>query len=413
MVTRLLNSFAQIRNTKVASAVRNTLTLLFPIMLLGSFADVIKFAFLTKTGYMAQMFGITSWLPYSRELGWVMEVIFHCTIDMIALYAAYGIAYFTAKEYKKDGGSAGAIGLLSFLIISYQPTEDGLPNFSRFFMSQGMLIALIIGYLCGRLWVSFDNSKIQQRYKIIIPVLIVLLVSAILNLAGLFVVKLEIPTYVASFVTEHSPFNSLVYVLGMGFLTDLLSWMAVGGPFSNNPTFNDAPSMANMNAALKAGSSWNVPYKFTDTTLFHSFANFGGSGVMIALIIAILIFSKKNRNRNVAKCSIFPAVFNSHYSMMLGIPVLFNPVFLVPFLITPLFNMIVAAIFILLHWMPVAAYPVPSGVPGPLIAFIGTNGNWITLVLGAILLVLDVLIYMPFVKLSDRISQKAGDINEN
>ncbi|GEO56941.1 PTS transporter subunit EIIC [Companilactobacillus bobalius] len=413
MVTRLLNSFAQIRNTKVASAVRNTLTLLFPIMLLGSFADVIKFAFLTKTGYMAQMFGITNWLPYSRELSWVMEVIFHCTIDMIALYAAYGIAYFTAKEYKKDGASAGAIGLLSFLIISYQPTEDGLPNFSRFFMSQGMLIALIIGYLCGRLWVSFDNSKIQQRYKIIIPVFIVLLVSAILNLAGLFVVKLEIPTYVASFVTEHSPFNSLVYVLGMGFLTDLLSWMAVGGPFSNNPTFNDAPSMANMNAALKAGSSWNVPYKFTDTTLFHSFANFGGSGVMIALIIAILIFSKKNRNRNVAKWSIFPAVFNSHYSMMLGIPVLFNPVFLVPFLITPLFNMIVAAIFILLHWMPVAAYPVPLGTPGPLIAFIGTNGNWITLALGAILLVIDVLIYMPFVKLSDRISQRAGDINEN
>lgn len=413
MVTRLLNSFAQIRNTKVASAVRNTLTLLFPIMLLGSFADVIKFAFLTKTGYMAQMFGITNWLPYSRELSWVMEVIFHCTIDMIALYAAYGIAYFTAKEYKKDGASAGAIGLLSFLIISYQPTEDGLPNFSRFFMSQGMLIALIIGYLCGRLWVSFDNSKIQQRYKIIIPVFIVLLVSAILNLAGLFVVKLEIPTYVASFVTEHSPFNSLVYVLGMGFLTDLLSWMAVGGPFSNNPTFNDAPSMANMNAALKAGSSWNVPYKFTDTTLFHSFANFGGSGVMIALIIAILIFSKKNRNRNVAKWSIFPAIFNSHYSMMLGIPVLFNPVFLVPFLITPLFNMIVAAIFILLHWMPAAAYPVPLGTPGPLIAFIGTNGNWITLALGAILLVIDVLIYMPFVKLSDRISQRAGDINEN
>ncbi|CAJ1176734.1 PTS system transporter subunit IIC [Companilactobacillus paralimentarius DSM 13238 = JCM 10415] len=413
MVTRLLNFFAQIRNTKVASAVRNTLTLLFPIMLLGSFADVIKFAFLTKTGYMAQMFGVTSWLPYSRELGWVMEVIFHCTIDMIALYAAYGIAYFTAKEYKKDGGSAGAIGLLSFLIISYQPTEDGLPNFSRFFMSQGMLIALIIGYLCGRLWVRFDDSKMQYRYKIIIPVFIVLLVSAILNLAGLFLVKLEIPTYVASFVTQHSPFNSLVYVLGMGFLTDLLSWMAVGGPFSNNPTFNDAPSMANMNAALKSGSSWNVPYKFTDTTLFHSFANFGGSGVMIALIIAILIFSKKTRNRNVAKWSIFPAIFNSHYSMMLGIPVLFNPVFLVPFLITPLFNMIVAAMFILLHWMPVSAYPVPLGTPGPLIAFIGTNGNWVTLVLGAILLVIDILIYMPFVKLSDRISQKAGDINEN
>jgi PTS system cellobiose-specific IIC component len=189
--------------------------------------------------------------------------------------------------------------------------------------------------------------------------------------------------------------------------------MAVGGPFSGSPTFTDTASMGNMNAALKAGNSWNVPYKYTDTTLFHSFANFGGSGVMIALIIAILIFSKKQRTRNVSHWSIFPAIFNNHYAMMLGIPVLFNPVFLLPFIIVPLFNMLVAAIFISLHWIPIAAYPVPLGTPGPLIAFIGTNGNWLTLILGAFLLVIDVLVYWPFVKLSDQISQKAGEIDEN
>ncbi|WP_238706894.1 PTS transporter subunit EIIC [Companilactobacillus halodurans] len=359
------------------------------------------------------MFGVTNWLPFDSELKWVMEVIFHCTIDMMAIYAAFGMAYFTAKEYRKDGIISGAVGLLSFLIISFQTVDNTIPIFSQFLMSQGMLIALIIGYLVARVLIFFDNSRLDGRYKIIIPILIVMVLASLLNMLSFFVLKLEIPTYVASFVMRNTQINALLYVLSMGFLTNLLSWMAIGGPFSDSPTFTDAPSMANMNEALKNGSSWNVPYKFTDTTLFHSFANFGGSGVMIALIIAILIFSKKEQNRNVSKWSIFPAIFNSHYSMMLGIPVLFNPVFLIPFVMAPLFNMIIAALFIVLHWIPVAAYPVPSGTPGPLIGFIGTNGSWLSLILGAALLIIDVLIYLPFVKLSDRISQEAGEIDEN
>ena len=403
---------AKLRNTKIVNAIRNTLTLLFPIMLLGSFAEVLKFTFLTKNGYMARMFGIPWWLPYNSELNWVMGVIFHCTIDMIALYAAYGSAYYITKAYGKEGEKSGAIGLLAYLIISFQPTPEGLPNFSRFMMSEGMLLALIVGYGCGRLWIFFDDSQINDKYKFIFPVLIVIFLAAIVNLLGTMILKLEIPTYVSSFVMQHTQLNALFYVLGMGVLTDLLSWMAVGGPFTNSPTFTDAPAMANLSLALKSGNSWNVPYKFTDTTIFHSFANFGGSGVMLALIIAILIFSKKSRNRNVSKWSIFPAIFNNHYPMMLGIPILFNPVFLVPFILVPLVNMLVTSLFIVMHWLPIAAYPVPVGTPGPLIAFIGTNGNWITLIFGVVLLIVDVLIYSPFVKLSDRISQKAGEIDE-
>jgi len=413
MLVQILYLSAKLRNTKIASAVRDTLILLFPIMLLGSFAEVIKFTFLTKNGYMARMFGITTWLPYNNELSWIMGVVFHCTIEMIALYAVYGAAYYTAKEYGQNTARAGAVGLLAYLVIAFQPTADGIPNFSPFLMSQGMLIAIIVGYLCSRLLTTFENSKLDQRYKIVSPILIIMIISALINLLGMAMLKMEVPTYVASFVVDHSQSHALLYVLGLGVLTNLLAWMAVGGPFTNSPTFSDAPSMANMNAALKAGSSWNVPYKFTDTTLFHSFANFGGSGVVLALIIAILIFSKKSKNRNVSKWAIFPAIFNNHYPMMLGIPILFNPVFLVPFVLVPLVNMLIAALFIILHWIPAVAYPVPSGTPGPLIAFIGTNGNWLSLILGVALLVLDVFIYLPFVKLSDRISQKAGEIDEN
>lgn len=98
---RILNYTVKLRRSRMTKIVRNTLTILFPIMLIGSFAEVLKFTFLTKNGYMARMFGIPYWLPFNNELNWIMGVIFHCTIDMIALYAAYGAAYFTAKEYKR------------------------------------------------------------------------------------------------------------------------------------------------------------------------------------------------------------------------------------------------------------------------------------------------------------------------
>lgn len=409
---RLLRITTEVYSSKIMRIIQDTLKMMFPIMLLGSFAEVIKICFLTPTGFMASIFKITDWLPYYRGIAWVMVVTFHCTIDMMALYGAFGMAHFTAKMYGEKTSIAGAVGLMAFLIISFQPTDTGIPNFNSRLMSQGMLFSLFVGYFCGRVTAALVNPKKDELFQMIKPVSVVIVFSAITNVLLGFMGKLDAPTYVASFVTQHTQSNALLYVLGMGVLTNFLSWIAFGGPFVNSPTFNDAPSLANLNAALKAGSSWNVPFKFTDTTLYHSFADFGGTGVILALIIAILIFSKKQNNRSVSKWSIFPAIFNSHYSMMLGIPILFNPIFLIPFIFAPLINMSIAALLLSIRWIPAAAYPVPSGTPGPLIAFIGTNGNWLALILGIILIALDVMIYMPFVNLADRTSEEAGNEDE-
>lgn len=93
----------------------------------------------------------------------------------------------------------------------------------------------------------------------------------------------------------------------MGFLTDALAWLAMGEPFIEHPTFTDTASWANLQHALQTHSAYNATYPFTSTTLFHSYANFGGSGATLALIIAIFIFSKRKDYRTVCKWSIFPA----------------------------------------------------------------------------------------------------------
>ncbi|MGO3399606.1 MAG: PTS transporter subunit EIIC [Lentilactobacillus parabuchneri] len=412
-MNRLLAISTRFYKSRVTRIVRDTLSILFPIMLLGSFAEVLKFAFLSPSGFIATLFSVTKWLPFVHPLSQLAGVISRCTIDMIGIYGAYGAAYSTVKEYgKKSAAVAGAVGILSFLMISYQTGSRGRLVFNPTLMGQGLLIALIVGYVCGRVIVTFERNQLAGPYQVIRPLLIILLLSVLANLFISFLRSPQVQTFIFSITPHPVQGNAFPYVIGMGLLTDLLSWLAIGGPYTASPTFTDPPALANLNHALKAGTAYNAPFKYTATTLFHSFANFGGNGVILALIIAIFIFSKRKKFLTVARWSTFPAIFNNNYAMMLGVPILYNPILLIPFLLAPLVNMCVVALFLALNWLPAAVYPVPSGTPGHLIGFIGTNGNWLVLVLGIVLIAIDVLLYAPFVKLYDRLNENAGDKHE-
>ena len=94
--------------------------------------------------------------------------------------------------------------------------------------------------------------------------------------------------------------------------------------------------------------------------------------------------------------------------MMLGIPILDNPMFFIPFVVSPLVDVLVSGALLSLNWIPAAVYPVPSGTPAPLIALVGTNGNWGVFILSIVLIIIDVLIYVPFVRIAEEIIVKAG-----
>ena len=87
-----------------------------------------------------------------------------------------------------------------------------------------------------------------------------------------------------------------------------------------------------------------------------------------------------------------------------------NPIMLVPFLITPLINMAIAWTAIRLHLMPPSVYTVPATTPGPLIAFLGTNGNLVALLVAVLCLVISVFIYVPFVRLAETINLESAKV---
>lgn len=398
--------------SRIAYIIRHTLQVMFPIILVGSFAEVLRFTFFSRSGYISTIVNLNQWLPLYSSFSQLTNTIFECTINIIALYAVFFSTHYTLKAYQKEIPGGAMVGLLAYLIIAYQSSENGTFSFNTYLVSQGMLLGIIVGYLTGRIMSLFINKQADNFAQLIKPVAIISIMAALVNILLVFINQLSLPTYVASYITGNSGTRAFWYVIGMGMLTDVMATFAIGGPFINSPTFTDAPSWANLMHALRTGSAWNAPFKYTDTTLFHSFANFGGSGCVLALIIAILLVAHEKHYRNVSKWSLFPAIFNNHYSMMLGIPILYNPIFFIPFVVAPLVNMLIAGGLLSLNLIPAAVYPVPAGTPAPLIALIGTNGNWGVFILSIVLIAIDVAIYIPFVKVAEKIIAESGVKNE-
>ncbi len=121
-------------------------------------------------------------------------------------------------------------------------------------------------------------------------------------------------------------------------------------------------------------------------------------------MIAIFLFSNQRDQQLIGRWSLLPVLFNFNSAILVGVPVLGNGLYIIPFLLVPLVNVGIAASAIALHLMPAVVYQVPLGTPSLLQALIGTNGNWVTLLVMALDVGIGVWLYRPFVKLSNRLN---------
>ena len=98
---------------------------------------------------------------------------------------------------------------------------------------------------------------------------------------------------------------------------------------------------ANIREALVAyaaanGSAWGAPYPVTFNALYDGFGAYGGSGATLGLIIAIFLFSKAKEQKSIAKLSFAPGLFNINEMVIFGLPIVLNPIYMIPFILTPL-----------------------------------------------------------------------------
>ncbi|MBE8863587.1 PTS transporter subunit EIIC, partial [Enterococcus faecium] len=131
----------------------------------------------------------------------------------------------------------------------------------------------------------------------------------------------------------------------------------------------------------------------------------GGAGLILSLNIGLLMFSKKDDLRAVAKLGLVPSLFGISEPVVFGLPLVLNPIFAIPFVLG---SGLPAAMFLAANQFGLIGsniVDVPFGLPIIVGAFLGWGINGVILQL--LIIVVGVFIYLPFIFLSNRQSELA------
>lgn len=402
-------------------ATRRTMAMLMPIAVVGSYFKLLGDLIFTPNGLIYNIFNLDKVLSDHIWYGgsFVCRGMVEITFGVFGVYASYFMARYTARLYHKDSTMAGLTAVLIMLFCSYASSSGRnarMPFTASLLQINAVFIALIVGYCVGQIfhllgkdfsYVEYEGTKVIQKRAgdAVLPSAVSLLLGVFL---GILIYELQLKLLNSASFTEIvsrvQTTNNFGEVLLLTAVITFFDWLGIGYPLhSLAGIVNNAFTAENLTYTLKHGNSWNVPYKYLGSSLINSYGIMGGASVVLAVIVLLLIRRDNRENEINAKINLLPAAFGSRLGFTVGLPLMLNPVFILPSILIPLINMTIAVAAISLHIIPVCVYQNLKGTPGLLVSFFGTNGNWATLIFTLLLFLLDIFLLLPVIKINEKV----------
>lgn len=414
---KLLTPIAEkLSRNKVLSAIRDGFIISTPFIIVASiFLLVANFPIPGYPEFMAGIFGE----------GWdqQLSVVVGATFDIISLLTVLGIGYAFAKALKVDAISGAIIAMVSFFILTQQTYPDYVNEAGRAFGgfsfgnlgSQGIFLAMITALISVKIFSWVHNKGWIIKLPEGVPPAVMESFAALIPSAFVMVTFFSIRLGFQATTYEYA--HTFIYkvlqapLMGFGqfkafdviyqFLSNLFWFFGINGPAVTNTIFrpiHEAMTIANLNA-FESGET--LQYIFTGP-FRDFFSNFGGGGSTLSLVIVMLVFAKSQRLKQLGRLSIIPGIFGINEMIIFGLPVVLNPVILIPFLFVPVINSILSTIM-----MSTGIIPLTTGIALPWTTpffFSGwlSTGSVLAGVFQIGLVALDCVLYYPFFKVLDR-----------
>ncbi len=414
-------------------AVRDAFILSFPLTMAGSLMVLLNNVFLSADGFMYKILQFDKICPGITKYQAVFSPVVKGSADIFAILVVFLIARNLAKSLKGDDLLTGLTAISVYFIIYPEYFNNEGVNYltTQYTGAQGLFVAILVGLLVGELMSRLSSYKkleikmpeqvppaVARSFKQLLPIVITTILFSVIN----YIVKMFAPgglheliyAIIQTPLTKMS--QSIFSVLILSFLAQSLWVMGIHGPNTiaaiRDTMFSEAAN-ANLLYYAEHATTWGSPYPITYSGLASAFSEYGGSGCTLGLIIAILIFCRSKESKSIAKLSFAPGLFNINEMVIFGLPIVLNPIYIIPFIFAPIVNIMIGYIaVIVLKIMPPVTVAVPWTTPGPLMPFLGSGGNMMGLVIGCICLVASVLVYAPFVIAASKAEAKNRDENE-
>jgi len=377
------------------AAIRTGMVTVVPLTIIGGMFMV--FSYLPVPGWEAR---IEKHLP-------LLQVPVTATFGMLAVFVCFAIAYDLGKRFKQEAITSGVLATVVFLLILVDVKEQTLTMAGL--GSQGLFTAILVALVSVRVQkFMMDHgavirmpesvpAAVQESFLSLTPMIALVLVFWVIRFVWGVDINAAVQTLFKPLVYG---LNTLPGILTYAFLVTMLWSVGINGDNTMDaivlPVFMSY--LASNVASVQAGQ----PMEFvTANGFFTTFANVGGTGATIALAL-VLINSRDAGYRKVARLSLPTQVFQINEPIFYGMPIVLNPLFMVPYVISAL--VLTGASYLLIDWgiLRKPFVNVPWTTPPVIGHYLVTGGDWKAAVWGVCSILIAMGIYWPFAKAAER-----------
>jgi len=337
------------------------------------------------------------------------NTIYAFTSGMMGLLTSISIAYYASKEFKTVPTTSILTSAVAFL-ITQSNIEEGWPAINIDGLgTSGLLTAMLVGIVSVKIIQIFQDRNIgikmpegvptavADSFSSLIPAFLVFAIFTFLTTVVGFDINAGI-TYVLSPLSKVS--NTLPGYVTYHMLCALVFFCGINSAvvYVVVEPFIIQNGVANEAAHAAGEAVQNVATYSVDTMVWA-----GGTGATIGLVILMVFMGKSKMMRTLGKISLGPAIFNINEPVIFGIPIAFNPMLLIPFIVTP--GLIAGLTYVVMKAgivaMPIVGY-VPWTLPPIMIGFFMSGGALSATLWSAFVVVLSIVVYYPFFRIVDK-----------
>ncbi|WP_338030891.1 PTS sugar transporter subunit IIC [Enterococcus crotali] len=399
--------------SKVLSSITEWFFAIIPLTIIGSiFMLITDFPVPGYEEFMAGIFG-SEWMNF-------ISPAYRATFNMMGIIFAGTMSYKLAESYSMDKLTSLVLGIVAYVVVLPKSvtTETGevvnkVLSFD-WLGTQGVITAIIMSIISVELTRFCLKKKLIIRMPESVPTMVSQAFSALIP--GIFIVAVSLVINGVGVVFSES-FPQLIYtliqaplqgIIGTPFaiilvagLNGLLWWFGIHPTVINSMLYPILYANADKNQALaELGQLTTQTGNFGTVQMLDQFATIGGAGCTIGLAIAMAIVARSSRMKAMSKISFVPAFFNINEPLIFGLPVIFNPLILIPITIAPIVSVLIALLSMKVGFMPMfTSIQAPWATPFIFSGFL--VGQWQGAVTQIIAVIASVAIYYPFVKALD------------
>lgn len=395
---RLAPGLLKFTQTRIISSILAGFMKIMPFLLIGAVFQIVA--------NLATLIAPKSPVPWA--------VMTNLTFGILSIVLAYTIAAALAEKHKVNPMPVGFVSIAVFLILIKPDFSNGgfkLADISPLGAS-GLFVAIVSALFVGEVMGQFIKRgwAIEGRglpdfvadwFSPLIPGLLVVLVAwlvadiANIDLYSILAVLIA-PVLKAS--------DSYLGFLLIGLLLTVTFTIGINPAIFFGILFPLWMAAVGENAALVAQGQ--LPVHINTIQTYIGWVVLGGTGATLTL--NFLLFSSKSKTlRSLGQAAILPAIMNINEPMIFGLPIAFNPLMAIPFIINGgLVNP--TLVWLAMHFDLVAKPFNPAVIPWLPIGVTGFifNQDWRGVILVVIELAINIVIWYPFYKAYEAIMTK-------